>query len=230
MTSSRLGIVTGSGPEAGIDLWAKLLEERRAALGEAYRGDVDAPDLTIISVPELGYSMDLTTHAELVWEHLSIACERIAPQVDAFAIACNTLYSFESQITDLCLPAKLISPVDCVLREAAQRGDQTFALLGTTTITALDTAASPYARLRESMHVELHPDPHRTHALIERIKLAGGSTPALEDEFAAIAAELNSEVVLLACTELPLLSGTGVSAELLDVTRLLARGLLNHSV
>lgn len=224
----RVGIITGSGPEAGLDLWGKVLEIRRHSRGDAYRGDVDAPNVTILSVPELGYSMDLVTNEELVWQHLRVACEQIAPQVDAYAIACNTLYWYEPHITSLELPAKLISPVDCVVDEATRRRGQTFALLGTTTITALDDA-SPYARLRDSMEIELHSDPSRTHSLIEHIKLAGGSTPTLEDEFASIVGELDADVALLACTELPLLTGPEGPIELLDVTRLLARGLLNHS-
>lgn len=224
----RVGIITGSGPEAGLDLWAKVLEERRRALGADYRGDVDAPNVTILSIPELGHSMNLDEHDRLVWTHMRAACERISTQVDAYAIACNTLYRYETEIDGLGLPATLISPVDCVIDEARRRSGQTFALLGTTTITDLEAEASPYARLLDAIDVEVHPQPTRTHALIEKIKLVGGSTAELEAEFAHIVGALEADVALLACTELPLLEGRGATPELLDVTRLLARGLLAH--
>ena len=54
-----LGIITGSGPEAGIDLWAKVLRKNMAAFGQDFRGDLDAPRVVVASEPELGLSMDL---------------------------------------------------------------------------------------------------------------------------------------------------------------------------
>ena len=102
-TAKRLGILTGSGPEAGIDLWSKVLSEARRALGSSYRGDIDAPHVVVLSVPELGHSMQLPDTRELVWEHLRAAAEQLAPQVDAFAIACNTLYLFEPELRALSL-------------------------------------------------------------------------------------------------------------------------------
>ena len=223
----RLGIITGSGPEAGIDLWSKVLQEQRIALGSSYRGDIDAPDVTMLSVPELGHSMGLPETADLVWSHLQPTCERIASQVDRFAIACNTLYYFEDAINDLDLPAQLVSPVDCVRFESERRDGLPMALLGAAPVTNLAGDTSPYANLVGSVDLELHPDPGRVHALIESIKLEGGSTPILEAEFQAIAAGLESDVAILACTELPLLATDGIEIDLVDVTSLLARELVN---
>ena len=44
----------GSGPEAGADLFLKVLEAHRAALGEAYTGDADAPAILLTQVPAIG--------------------------------------------------------------------------------------------------------------------------------------------------------------------------------
>jgi len=222
----RLGIITGSGPEAGIDLWSKVLHEQRRVLGSSYRGDVDAPDVTVLSVPELGHSMELPDTADLVWSHLQPACKRLASQVDRFAIACNTLYYFEDAITALDLPAKLVSPVECVRAESQRRDGKPMALLGAAPVTNLGGATSPYASLVDSIELELHSDPARVHALIESIKVEGGSTPALEAEFQAIADGLQSDVAILACTELPLLANEGIEIDLVDVTSLLARELV----
>lgn len=43
MGRRSIGILSGSGPEAGVDLWGKILAANRALLGSAYRGDIDAP-------------------------------------------------------------------------------------------------------------------------------------------------------------------------------------------
>ena len=53
----KIGIITGSGPEAGVDLWMKILEENKRVLKENFRGDLDAPDVTIFSIQQLGHSM-----------------------------------------------------------------------------------------------------------------------------------------------------------------------------
>lgn len=227
---ARVGIVAGSGPEAGIDLWTKVLHENRQALGDAFGGDVDAPNVTIFSVPELGLSMDLPDTAETVWAHLREACERISEHVDAFAIACNTLYFFADEIENLGLPATLVSPVDSLRSEAEHRPNEALALLGAAPVTDFVGTTSPYARLAGVVDIELPPDPLRLHRLIEGIKINGGSSPELETEFGRITSQLAANVGVLACTELPLVRPHRVDMELIDINRLLARDLLAAAV
>ena len=222
----RIGIITGSGPEAGLDLWQKVLEENRLAHGLDFRGDIDAPDVTVLSIPELGYSMDLPETTSRVWTALADACERIAPQVDVFAIACNTLYAFEEDVLALELSATLVSPVDSVAAAAKERGLSSIALLGAGPVTNFDSGTSPYARLSSELEVELPADRQALHELIEQVKLAGGSTPEIEERFATVTNDLSGGVAALACTELPLIDASPSGVELLDVTRLLARDLL----
>ncbi len=102
------------------------------------------------------------------------------------------------------------------------------ALLGAGPVADLDGQVSPYAALSGSVDLELHPDPARVHRLIESIKLHGKSTPAIEDEFRAIVSSLASTSVLLACTELPLVTFESVDIEVIDVTDLLARALVSE--
>jgi aspartate racemase len=94
--SSRatIGIVTGSGPEAGIDLWAKILRGNASTLGAAFRGDLDAPRVVVLSEPQLGLSMDLAANETLVWEVMHQTAVTISGQTDFWAIACNTLNWF----------------------------------------------------------------------------------------------------------------------------------------
>ena len=128
-----LAIVGGSGPEAGLDLARKVLAANRRQLaaqssGSAVAvGDLLAPRFTLLSVPELGLSMDLADHEDRVWSTLRSAylelagapspryaswvgggrcegeaaerCEEERP--DVFAIACITLHYFEPRLQAL---------------------------------------------------------------------------------------------------------------------------------
>ncbi len=222
----RIGIVTGSGPEAGIDLWQKILDENRLDVGPAFRGDIDAPNVTILSIPELGHSMDLPDTKDEVWASLSVACEQIAQRVDVFAIACNTLYAFEEAIGELELSATLLSPVDSVAAEAKRRGLETIGLLAAGPVMDLEHGSSPYGRLADTLSIELPKDRAGLHEVIKEVKVHGGSTPSIAREFASIVSELSADTAALACTELPLIDATGIDVSFIDPTQLLARDLV----
>ena len=106
----RIGILAGSGPEAGIDLWTKTLAATRRLLGARYGGDLDAPEVLIHSVPALGLSMELEPNDAVVWKVLRESAEALAQRVDAFAIACNTLNHYEAPLRALDLPARSTFP------------------------------------------------------------------------------------------------------------------------
>ena len=129
MSRAALGIVTGSGPEAGLDLWQKLLAANRVALGDGFRGDIDAPSVIALSDPGLGLSMDLAANRDVVWQSLSRCCRKIALQVDCFAIACNTLHAFQPDIEALGLPSRFVSLVDTAVEFVSRRMLTTVALL-----------------------------------------------------------------------------------------------------
>ncbi len=77
----KIGIITGSGPEAGIDLWQKTLDINKKILKENFRGDLDAPNVTIYSIPELGYSMELEKNYTKVWDILQKAIKNICKRL-----------------------------------------------------------------------------------------------------------------------------------------------------
>ena len=54
----RVGIIGGSGPEAGADLFLKLQAAHRARLGAAYATDRDALDVLLWSVSGVGGPRD----------------------------------------------------------------------------------------------------------------------------------------------------------------------------
>ena len=93
---ARIGILGGSGPEAGADLFAKVLTENRRVLGSRYTGDQDAPEILLLQVPGLGGGTP-----EEKWAALESSVLEIAPQVECFSVACNYLHTFAEQIQAL---------------------------------------------------------------------------------------------------------------------------------
>lgn len=131
-----LAIIGGSGAEAGLDLASKVVvasQRQMAAIPgyEAIDGDLAAPRFTLLSVPELGLSMNLELYEAQVWTKLRDAYLELAnapgPQhttwtscsssaecttpadvgadryerAGVVAIACVTLAYFEPQLEQL---------------------------------------------------------------------------------------------------------------------------------
>lgn len=223
-----IGIISGSGPEAGLDLQQKVLTAHRRLLGPDYRGDIDAPRVITISEPRLGRSMDLPESESDVWDALRATAKQLSAQVDVFAIACNTLNVFAERIQRLELTAELVSFADVAVAYVEQQRLGRIGLLGAAPVTALDRW-SPYRHLADRVDVVVPADPDTLHRLIHDIKLAGGSTPELAGRFAEIVEALGVAPILLACTELPLLDSRPMRAELLDVTELVADALVRRA-
>lgn len=227
---SRLGIIAGSGPEAGVDLWTKILDHTRRLVGAGFRGDLDAPEVTIVSDPLLGLSMELEQNHHLVWPVLARAAKRLAPQVDYYAIACNTLNFYQPRLEALHLDARLVSFVDVLVAQLRTRGVSRVALLGARPVTELGPW-STYRRL--AAEIELEPlDADLVadlHALIYAVKSEGGGAQGLTRRFGEILDRLESETVILACTELPLIPAPATAKILIDPTDLMARELVRLS-
>lgn len=226
---SRIGIITGSGPEAGVDLWTKVLRANRELLGSGYRGDLDAPEVVIFSVPELGLSMELERNDAAVWEAMQRTATLLAAHVDYYGIACNTLNHYADKLAELGLPARLVSVADVVIEYLQANGIGRLALLGARPVMDLGPW-SAYRSLREHADIELPADLDELHRIIYAVKERGGDQADIVADFARVLAGLKSEVALLACTELPLIAGTFASPRTVDVTDLLAMALARRSL
>lgn len=227
-TASRkkIGIITGSGPEAGIDLWSKLLAANRKIHGDRFRGDLDAPDVTVLSESTLGLSMELAENDRTVWQCLRQAAEAIAQRVDYYAIACNTLNYYQPQLEALQLPAKFVSFADVVTAFVKEHRVERIALLGARPVTDLGPW-SHYRALADQVVVEL-PKPAlaaQLHQLIYDVKTHGGNDEGIRRRFGEILRGLESRTVLLACTELPLIPIDAGNRRVVDVTDLVAHRL-----
>lgn len=226
---ATIGIVAGSGPEAGIDLWAKILRRNAAVLGPAFRGDLDAPRVVVLSEPQLGLSMDLAVNEGPVWETMHSAASRIAAQSDAWAIACNTLNWFAPRIKSLGLPSELVSFPEVVADWLAATGLRKLGLLAAAPVTEMG-AWSAYRDLSGLVEIETPADRAALQALIHDVKRLGSADPGLRPRFARIVEAMQADTLLLACTELPLIAGIPTSKTLVDVTDLVADALVARSL
>lgn len=226
---ASLGIIAGSGPEAGLDLWAKVLRRNQQLMGAAFRGDLDAPRVIVVSEPRLGLSMDLAGNDTAVWSAMRDTLDIIAPQVEAYAIACNTLNWYAPRIEELGLAAQLVSFQGVLADWIARSGTRKLALLGAGPVTAMDEW-SAYRDLPQLVEVELPGDAGALHRLIEDVKRLGSGDASLRPRLAELVAGLDADTVLLACTELPLIADIETDKQLVDVTDLVADALARRAL
>jgi len=229
----RIGILTGSGPDAGLDLWSKVLAANKRLRGPAdFRGDVDAPAVVIHSVPALGWSMDLEVHHEAVHETAVAACAELGAACTVFGVACNTLHVYADDLARAGRPAAFVSMVELTTAACASR--DRVALLGSRTTMDLDSPWSAYTPLRGVVGGLELPDAAAQvalHELIYDIKRLGAA--ACVPRWRALLADIDAFTVVLACTELPLVVAADPHSEVgrfLDPTALLADALVRHTL
>lgn len=229
LTRKRIGIIAGAGPEAGIDLWQKILEANKASLGAAFGGDMDAPDVTIFSIPRLGLSMEIERNEDVIWAVLEEAILAQAERVDIFCIACNVLHHYSDKINGLGLRAEFVSIIDVVRDYLSENHVERAALLSIGKVVQLGKW-SPYAVLREQADFEVPSDMDGLTRIVADVKRLGPYADGVRGRFSDILAAVQSDVILLACTELPLVAPDIPGKTLVDVTRLLAEAMARKSL
>jgi len=246
----RIGIIGGSGPQAGIDLWEEIL----ALHSRTSHGKDNFPHVVIHSVPLLGgphgfhdLKPETPGHKPLL-QALENTIRLISKSVDVFCIACNTLHYLDEDIRRIVdkveqsdgHAAHFLSIVDCAIDAIASSGVKRVSIMGSM-LTSDVEGQSPYARVvRDLPHV------HCTAASIEcrkkqqlvinAAKRDGPHCAEAQDLMAECLDELLEEdvdLVALSCTELPLvMAGSTCSrffstrAQFLNPTQELARQLL----
>lgn len=236
-----IGIITGSGPAAGMDMMQKVLDTNIAMLGGDFKGDTDTPPMVVLSVPQLGFSMDMETNCESVWVHLHRTIVQITAMCDVFCIACNTLHYFEDRIHDLGVGDKFVSFVDVVadfLESAHDHHD--VALLGSRQTMdqtpANEGGWSPYFRRGIELEVPDRAECDKLHSAIHFAKKCEFDEAVQSYvDVSCTLVERNVRKILLACTELPLIHDAAqetanmdwaAGVDVVDVSNLVARELL----
>lgn len=224
----KIGIITGSGPEAGLDLWQKVLKVNKELLNDDYKGDLDAPNVTILSVPELGHSMELEKNYNMVWKTLEKAVRDICQKVDYFVIACNTLNLYSNKIEKIYLKHKFISTFDVVKDYLQENSLEKACIMGAKPVVELKEY-SVFKPLKDEFNIEVPKESDKLHQLIYDVKKKGGQCHKVINDFRCIVDKVESENIFLACTELPLINLNFKEKNLIDVTDLLARKLVEKT-
>ena len=243
----HIGIIGGSGPDAGILLAQALVDAKKTFLGPSYKTDKDAPCFTLYSVPLIGGPhlpeefVPGSTARNKLWSNLRSILHNIAPEVDFICIACNTLHTFENEIRDFLIKlseskgvsCEFVSIIDATLLEVKRRGYSSLRIFGSKVITnyndgALDQSdgvISPYSRLNGIVKlVAIHAkEKDGMQKLISSIKQHGPHGALLQNSFKELI-DASPVPCILACTEFDLLMNnlrTNSMLELVDSRKVL---------
>ncbi len=223
-----IGVLGGLGPAASVDLYAKLVAATRATGDRDHvrviiEGDPDVPDRQAAIAGE-----GPSAAPALVAKALRLK----AAGVDVLAMACHAAHAYRSDIeTATGLP--FISLIEVAVGSAAALAPSsgTVGLLATPATLDARLYDEPVARAGRRLVTpdDLAGGRERFMALVWRVK-AGDTGSAVRGAMTGLASELvaaGAEVVIAACTEVPLvLNETEVSVPLVDATAALAATLI----
>lgn len=228
-SAAQIGILTGSGPDAGIDLWSKVLASTRRRLGERFEGDRSAPSVLVWSDPRLGSSMWLPRTRVEVGRAMREGASFLDPCCGCWTVACNTLHVFEPELRAIGVAEHFVSFVGVAGAHLRSIGARRVVVLGSETVSA-PGPGSPYHALTDEFDL-VALDEGRTadmHGLIHDVKRLGPDGHGLTQRLAALV-DVPADAVLLACTELPLIAGDAGSERVVDVTALVADELVSRA-
>lgn len=205
-----IAIITGNAPESGISLWQRINADVRDLLGSQNTGDSSMPPVHVISLPELGMTMELDRRADHVWAKLEPVVRRLCETDTAIlAIACNTTQYYVDPIREICDPAgvQFVSLPEVVASWLHASKVDNVALVGIPYVANLDAGWSAYADPLNPFVVE-DLDPQTFDALTElayRVKEEGPTEGGLARLRSILSRGVQSSHVILALTELSVL-------------------------
>lgn len=232
-----IGIITGNPPEAGMYLWQLINKKVREALGDGCCGDVSMPRMEVLSVPEMGLSMEMEARRLPVEEALQKATrELVARGVKLLALPCNTTSFFAPQMHQWCAgrQTRFLSMAEVTGAWLRRESVTEAALVGINYVADLghwSAYREPLAGIRiELLNGEAL---ERVRALANKVKQEGPNTPLLSNLRDILKDFVKSKHVVLALTELSLLlelqKGGGRSGKvLIDPMNLYADALMRE--
>lgn len=230
-----IAIITGNGPESGMWLWQQVLDAVRAKLGRLNAGDVVLPEFRVVSIPQLGLSMELASRAPTVREALVAAVQECceAGAVD-IALACNTTQIFSDELEAICIEhgAAFLSAPRVVRRWIEQKGLTRVGLIGIRAVVE-DSEWSAYrSTLGEVAELVVPSDQalQKIEELAYRVKETGPTERAYSRLQNLIRDELDVETTIVALSELSVLlkfGGRGVR-RLVDAMEIYADALADR--
>ena len=230
MKKKSIGIITGSGPEAGMHLWKMILDNVRRDLGELYFGDLQAPVFIIHSNPKLGLSMDLEKNKNELWEALKVSLELMNGKVDVVCLSCNILHYFQSRIEACSFSFKFVSLVDTTMDFLKYNDIKEVGFISIPQVMEL-SGISPYHKLTSICKVKLPDNFDRVVDIVTKIKKDGFANKDTTSKFKDVVNQLQVDNIIIACTELSLILTTHVSSiKYIDPMNLLAKNISSLAI
>ena len=204
-----IGIITGNPPEAGMYLWQLINAKVREALGDGCCGDVSMPRMEMVSVPELGLSMELGERLAPVEAALEKAARQLAGRdVKLLALPCNTTSFFAPKLHQWCAgtQTRYLSMAEVTGSWLRHEGVTEVALVGINYVADLGHW-SAYREPLTGMKIELLNGEalERVRELAYAVKAEGPNHPLLSKLRDILNRYVTSKHVVLGLTELSLL-------------------------
>ncbi|WP_027004393.1 aspartate/glutamate racemase family protein [Corynebacterium halotolerans] len=205
----KLGLIGGTGPESTLIYYRRITEAVQKAAGETTIPPMTIENLSAFEVFDFCGRQDF----DGLTDYLLAGLDNLAAAgAEAAALTANTTHIVFDRLAESS-PIPLISSIDSTRRAVTEAGVGSVVLLGTEFTMANDFLASP---LREDgVHVAV-PDGEEIGYIQDRIATElehGVVTDETRDGFLRIVDRLiagdSAELVILACTELPLLFSGG---------------------
>ncbi|MFA7240777.1 MAG: hypothetical protein WC091_11740 [Sulfuricellaceae bacterium] len=213
-----IGIITGNNPESGSLLWGMINHavRRELRVERTFNGDISYPRTEILSIPEMGLTMELNAREGQVWNTIAQGVRQLR-DVDFIAIACNTSQFFTQEIRALLLKEmssgaggnegrggsvpQYISMPECLAMTLKQLGIEEVSLLGISYIN--NHKYSLYFQALENVGIRVANDNLQSlvGSLAYQIK-EEGANPARIPSLKRAVRNTSSPIVVLALTEL----------------------------
>lgn len=213
-----IGVIGGMGPAATADFLSRLVA------GVAAASDADHPRVLVDSNPHVPdrNAAALKGAASPGPTLAAMARALVGQGAEVLAMPCNAAHGWAPDIV-AAVPVPFVSMIAAAVAEAMAHGPRAIGVLGVGATLALDLygRASPVPVLNGDLAV--------VQPAVNSIK-AGDLGPAVRAALAGEAARLaaaGADVIIAACTEIPLiLSQADVAVPLVDSTAALARATL----
>lgn len=214
--SSRIGVIGGLGPSAGIRMAQQLVElaqDRGAIL------DADFPDFMLLNVPAKGMNELGFTDPEAI-RHALVQAIKLLAKADCryIVIACNTAHLFYEDLDEL-THAEVLNMIEIACDEVR----------GCKSVGVLSSESTKEYRLYAGALEErkIHPvltNFHEQTSLNKIVANVMAGTHDQHDEFRLIGiidamVSRGAEKVILGCTELPLVLSRKIPASIVDAGR-----------
>ncbi len=208
LNPKSIGIITGNGPDSGIALWQDINKNIVEILGDHFLGDISLPQVTVISVPAMGLSMELDRREQATWQALSEAVIEMKEQkVELLALACHTTHYFTDKIKEIFdgERQKFVSMPSVVLKYVEENDIDEMAILGISYVSNLDQW-SAYKRLKRYKIEEIdYETKKKFHELGYFVKKKDRLHQGYKELNWLINNKIKSKNVIIALTELSIL-------------------------